>query len=581
MTKSCHRHLFVMYCVCLLVTLSGCGQPAGVRQQSENDDRPSAFGRKLDVRTNGARGDGATDDTDSIQAVINKAVRGDTVFIPSGTYLVRTLKLRSGIHIKGDGLLKQPEPSERETYTDSRQHSKMPLFRAHRVSDIYVSFRAETVYEAIYVSTSNNITIAGSQLKGAAHERSFPGILLYQCRDCAVIGSDISQYGVSRKSAQTYQPGTGIRVLASNRLQITDNKIHHNGENGIFSHATENVTISRNHIHHNGMSAVQIAFGSTALERNFVITNNRFEYNAADAVDINNRTSHESIPIKCLIAGNYSRDNGFVNGQATPDGSGIATLINVGEVEVRGNFSYNSNRPALYLENCGNIGITANHSDGVFEIVNRFGKLNFRNNTFATLLLLANASGQQLHFRHNTIGRVALPSGIQTDTLLFDENSIGTGPLNINLSGHIVFSRNELRSSAETGALLLVKASGALISNNSITSTKGFAIATRKGTTAVVIDSNRIESVEACIFDDGSEGLTVTNNTFISRPGGKLQRTFMSTNPLNLVMEGNEHRAGKSDNSIRLLGQGTARIRKERFISGFPDYGNIKVETDR
>src|SRR5690606_35633134 len=105
MIKSCHLHLFVMYYICLLVTVSGCVQPAGVRQQPENGDRPSAFGRTLDVSTNGARGDGKTDDTDSIQAVINKAARGDTVFIPSGTYLVRTLKLRSGVHIKGDGLL--------------------------------------------------------------------------------------------------------------------------------------------------------------------------------------------------------------------------------------------------------------------------------------------------------------------------------------------------------------------------------------------------------------------------------------------------------------------------------------------
>src|SRR5690606_37510450 len=135
------------------------------------------------------------------------------------------------------------------------------------------------------------------------------------------------------------------------------------------------VTIDRNRISHNGMSAVQIAFVSAALEKKFTITNNRFEHNAADAIDINNRTSHQAVSIDGLIASNYSVNNGFVNESGTPDGSGIATLINVSDVVIRNNRSLKNNRPALYLENCGNIDFDSNHTDGVIEIVHRFAEI--------------------------------------------------------------------------------------------------------------------------------------------------------------------------------------------------------------
>jgi hypothetical protein len=57
----------------------------------------------LDVKNFGAKGDGATNDTDAIQAAIDFAeLLGATITFPYGTYLVDTLRIQSNIELLGD-----------------------------------------------------------------------------------------------------------------------------------------------------------------------------------------------------------------------------------------------------------------------------------------------------------------------------------------------------------------------------------------------------------------------------------------------------------------------------------------------
>src|SRR5690606_40339552 len=102
-----------------------------------------------------------------------------------------------------------------------------------------------------------------------------------------------------------------------------------------FMHDTPDVEVSHNRIQNNGMSAIQVAFGRNGIEKNYLFINNVMEGNAADAIDINNRSLVKYLNINCRIENNISRNNGFVNGESTPDGSGIATLINISGVEMR------------------------------------------------------------------------------------------------------------------------------------------------------------------------------------------------------------------------------------------------------
>ncbi|MBK1439500.1 right-handed parallel beta-helix repeat-containing protein [Parapedobacter sp. ISTM3] len=497
---------FAAIIVCTGIFLAGCGQekPAGEEQPG--------LGRRLDVRSFGARGNGKADDSKAIQAVIDEAAPGDTVYLPKGDYLVRTLRLAPNVHFVAEGVLRQPKALS-DSFSVEKQHSDAPLFRAHRVSNIYLSFRAETVNEAIYASQCSNITIANSHIAGdSTNRRSFPGILWYSCSACRVVGSTVSHYGIARKSAKSYNPGTAIRVLSSRGVTVSGNELHHNGENGIFVHDSGDIEIDGNYIHHNGMSGIQVAFNSAELVTNYRITNNRLEYNAADAIDINNRAHGVVMPVRALIAGNYSWKNGFVSGESTPDGSGIGTLIGISDVTLSGNRAFGNNRPALYVEGCGTITANRNLTDGAFELVGRWDSIRMEGNTFPTLRLLANADGRVLHLKTNRVTRALLPNDIRIDSLLLEENEIESGPVNINMEGNLRFEGNTLISGHDAGALLLVKVGSAFLKGNRITNKKNAAIAIGKTAHQVVIDSNFVSSGGAALHDAGSPGLQLTRN---------------------------------------------------------------------
>lgn len=487
----------------------------GCHQQATDGDAEGTegAGKVLDVRAFGAKGDGKTDDTKVIQAVIDSAAIGDTVYMPKGEYLVRTLRLVPNVHVVADGVLKQSIQLSEE-FSIEKQHSDAPLFRAHRVSNIYLSFKAETVNEAIYASHCSNITIANSQLIGdTSNIRSFPAILWYGCKSSRVMHSEISGYGSPRKSAKYYQPGTAIRVLSGQGITLMGNDIYENGENGIFLHDTGDVEIDGNNIHHNGMSGVQIAFGGADQVKNYRITNNRFEFNAADAVDINNRENGKVFDINALIAGNYSRNNGFVDGESTPDGSGIGTLIGISNVRLSGNKAFGNNRPALYIEGCGTIVANRNVTDGAFEMVGQWDSVSMKGNKFPTLRLLANARGNTLDLSQNQVNSLQLPNDIHIDSLKLTENIISSGPLNINMDGNLVFMENDLTSGHEAGALLLVNVKHAYLKGNRITNARNVAITVRETALRVELDSNFVYSGGVSIHDAGLPNLLLTRNS--------------------------------------------------------------------
>lgn len=75
---------------------------AGLTQPFERPDTPT--GRTLNVRNYGASSNWALDnDAQAIQRAINAATAGDTVYIPKGTYHIRsTINLKSGVSLIGE-----------------------------------------------------------------------------------------------------------------------------------------------------------------------------------------------------------------------------------------------------------------------------------------------------------------------------------------------------------------------------------------------------------------------------------------------------------------------------------------------
>lgn len=547
----------------------GCSQPASLQH------------RVLNAKDHHVRGDGKTDDTKAIQDLISKGMVGDTIFFPEGEYLVRTIRLRSGIHLKAKGTLIQPVSLDTQAFSQKQRNSSAPLFRADRVTNVYISARVKSVNEAIFISNSADIKIHRSTFDGNQQKlHAFPGVLIYASKNILIDESTVTGYGIPRKDPKRYQSGTAVRLLSSSDVKITNSELFRNGENGVFMHACSDVAIEGNKICYNGMSGVQIAFGSSKREKNFRITDNEFSHNAADAVDINNRVLEGVSDINCLISGNSAEQNGYVNGQSTPDGSGIATLIGVSGVILKANRSAKNNRPAIYIENCGELIMEGNITDSKVELVEAFKRLTFIENRFDVLTCLNNVRGGKLIMRRNNFRTLLLPNGITIDSLVLINNLLYRADININLTGNVHFEGNHLLSNVKSGAVLLVKESSALFKGNYVLNTEAPAFLISKSANRVHIAGNLIQGKETVITDFGSPDLRIEGNMLRVIEGGGNERTLVSYSPDNLRLIKNIHEGGKRDNSVRLYGEGKAFIKNEKTVSGHPDYGDVLVLED-
>ncbi|WP_111669240.1 right-handed parallel beta-helix repeat-containing protein [Algoriphagus litoralis] len=527
----------------------------------------------------GIKEDGQTDHTSAIQQVIESAKAGETVYIPEGTFLVRTLFLKTGVNLQVDGVLKQHPSTKRGDFSLEKQNSPNPLLKGTGVNSIHISLNSQSINEAIVLTKSQKITIENSQLKGDSTKLlAYPGISIFQCSEIAIISSKISGFGMPRKNPDSYQPGTGIRIMTSNTISVRDSEIFNNGENGIFIHGSRKIEAINNVIHHNGMSAIQVAFGNTGKETDYRFVGNVMDQNAADAVDINNRSLQKLKDIDCLIYDNVSCNNGFVNNESTPDGSGIGTLINVSNVIIYKNTAVKNNRPAIYVESCDLILIKDNHADNQVEVVLDLGEMLVDSNEFSSINLMANVEAEKLTLRNNQFHSLSLPNGITVNDFVIENNTFQNASFNFNFKqGNILLRGNSIRSSRSSGAILLVNFSKATLEENKIESTGGPAITIRKTAFPVEIIKNEIRSVQACILEEGSYNLLLKENKFTALSGSDDNFTVKSNYPSKLRLENNEHHGIADQDAIVLIGTGTATIRGERLISGKSNYGKVKI----
>lgn len=535
-------------------------------------------GKQINVLDFGVLADSPSDQTEAIQKVIDEAVEGETVFFPEGTYLVRTIQLRSGVNILSKGLIKHHSAAKTGEYSIEKQNSPNPLILGDQVKNVSISIRGESKNDGIYLLKSHQIRIYGTDLVGDSTKlRAYPGIVAFESSGIEIVDSRIHHFGKPRSDTHRYQPGTGIRILSCNTILVHNSEISNNGENGLFIYGSRKVEVLHNVIHHNGMSAIQVAFGDKGKERDYNFSHNIFDSNASDAVDINNRSPQKAMDIECTIARNISCDNGFVKGKPTPDGSGIGTLINVSQVLLYRNESYRNNRPALYMESCGVVLAKDNWADNQVEVTLELEELLLEKNRFSSINLIANTRADKIQFKDNQLGSLSFPDGIQARDLAIKNNHISNASINLNMQGQVTMTGNKIENKSTKPAILLVNADNALIENNTIQSQNSSAIILRKTAKNVLLIGNRIKSPNVAVFDDGSKNLVVKNNTIASIPGGEENQAFRSHYPDQLTLEGNEYHGIENTETVLFVGKGKASIGKERLISGTANYGEVEI----
>jgi hypothetical protein len=90
----------------------------------------------VNVRDKGAKGDGRTDDTESIQAAIDEvAGTGGTVLVPGGTYMVDAVKKKRRLALKSDMTLKLAKDAVLKAIpNDSRKYSVLTISNVSNVT---------------------------------------------------------------------------------------------------------------------------------------------------------------------------------------------------------------------------------------------------------------------------------------------------------------------------------------------------------------------------------------------------------------------------------------------------------------
>ncbi|WP_339698038.1 right-handed parallel beta-helix repeat-containing protein [Algoriphagus aquimarinus] len=535
-------------------------------------------GKRINVLEIGILANSENDQTEAIQEIIDQAKEGDTVFFPEGKYLVRTILLKSGINLLAVGIIKHHKSAKTGEYSIEKQNSPNPLILGKGVKNVSISIKGESKNEGIYLLKSQQIRIYNTVLTGDSTKlRAYPGVMTFQCSGIEIANTRIHHFGMPRTETDKYQPGTGIRIMSSNTISIHDSEIYKNGENGVFIHGSRKVAVMNNVIRHNGMSAIQVAFGDTGKERDYNFSYNILEENASDAIDINNRSKEKAKDIECLITENITCGNGFVKGESTPDGSGIATLINVSNVIIYKNEAYRNNRPAIYVESCGLILAKENWADNEVEITLELEELLLDKNRFSSINLIANTKAQKIHLRNNTLGSLSLPNGIQVNEFDVENNRFSNATFNFNMKGTMHLTGNKMENNSENPAILIVKADNALLENNEIVSRNSSAIIIKNTAKNIHIIGNQIESFNTAIFDDSSKDLVVKNNRIKSIAGGEKNQAFRSHFPNNLTLVSNEYHGIQNTETVLLVGKGQATIGKEKLISGTANYGEVEL----
>jgi parallel beta-helix repeat protein len=294
---------------------------------------------RIDVRSTGARGDGATDDTAAFQRAIDALPDdGGTITVPAGDYLIdptRSVQLRSRVHLQlapDARLLAKPNAAEKSFVLEVARVSDVEIsggrivgdrdkhlgttgewghgiaiYGARRVTvrDIHISRcwgdgigiagkRAKKTDKQATAAPSQDVVLVNvvstgnrRQALSIGHSRD---VRVYDCRFSDTAGT-APQCGIDLEPDKPHDMrraiiencridgnhGSGIQVyMRVYDVTIRGCTIENNLRHGIFAVAAINGVIEDNQIYGNGFAGV----GLNGPTRNYAVRRNRFRNNS-------------------------------------------------------------------------------------------------------------------------------------------------------------------------------------------------------------------------------------------------------------------------------------------------------------
>ncbi len=327
-----------------------------------------AAATSVDVRSFGAKGNGATNDTAAIQAAINSLPStGGTVVIPSGTYGIDAIK---SIQIKSNVTLQM---------TPTTILGVIPNAAAH--------------YEVLHIGGVSNVNINSGMLwgdrlthQGTSGEHGF-GIAILGANNVTVTGTVSNNMwgdGFYIGNGPTF--GSSLRIRSTN-IKLVDVSADNNRRQGISLISGQNIMILRPKLTNTNGKSPSAGLDVEPISKSDILQN----ISIVDAYTANNETAGINLSLGALegtstpvgITVTNHTDNGSKQGMVISGGTGIVpgvVVVNnpiwtnsrtnalaVVAVDYRG-FSTTINNPKVVNANTGSKGAAIavyNYNTGV------------------------------------------------------------------------------------------------------------------------------------------------------------------------------------------------------------------------
>lgn len=261
--------VFGIFLICLVFILINKGSYS-LDENEYTSDLQRAMGKSYNVLEYGAKGDGVTDDTSSIQKLIDSIPNGynATIYFPSGTYIIDGISISNGsIYLKGE--------SQTSTIIKSYSNSFAISFKSHDSEIIYgngasnftiinnsVNSKISYLYlENIGQADFNNIILKNTNKEGI-------GISMLNVTQTFFtnIYEDNMNYGInmSLKDGSIY----------NNDIYFTNCKFNNNNSFGIFSSGVAGLYLNNVDLSNNDVG-IKLTYSKDILISNISVNNSK------------------------------------------------------------------------------------------------------------------------------------------------------------------------------------------------------------------------------------------------------------------------------------------------------------------